>query len=81
MKVFRTCTCCKDSKPTRQFSWDGRNQKKTAHCKDCGQFLRLLRKCFMQKPDGYVKRKWVRKAQAKTAYAANDLIYAWSKSA
>lgn len=43
---MRTCGCCGETKTTFAFSWNAKAKKYSPNCRDCGNWLRLLRGVF-----------------------------------
>ncbi|NVN99265.1 MAG: hypothetical protein HXX17_08075 [Geobacteraceae bacterium] len=46
VKKLRVCNCCGESKKTSDYSWNQHRRDYIKNCKECGQWLFLLRKVF-----------------------------------
>ena len=44
--AVRTCTCCGETKSTRQFSWNSKAHVYTETCRECGVWLTMFRQVF-----------------------------------
>ena len=54
---MKLCQCCGEEKPTRLFSWNTKVKGYSPNCRDCGNWLTLLRAAFGKTRDVEANRE------------------------
>jgi ribosomal protein L37E len=74
---LRVCACCGDSKKARAFTFSSKFGY-AKHCRECGQWLYLLRRVFGDTRDWAANREKTRlRALDKNRKPATNLWNAW----